>query len=313
MQYRLQPHFKRRPVLVALALSVCLWCAAPSLYAEITIVLNDDFVEQYKLHASITADFTIDKAHARPNTAKKDGDMHVAGRSDDVGLPIVAEIMNAKYEKPAVDLVHDREGTGSSVTLSGAWRLWCEHGGDSEQRQGEPLQPFTTTNPDHVFEIHPVTSVGGIDVTRSLTPITGYEPKEANQAFTAYENVRCEIDPTGPTTTITTTMAGYNYVEFQMELIDTPLWVDDGAFAFASVRDLDGELIIRKRRMVFLKDTPPYRSLQAAAIGDRLHVLGIPRISLSLVSWRAEHAATVPDALTWNLPYEIMVAGVYRE
>ena len=37
-----------------------------------------------------------------------------------------------------------------------------------------------------------------------------------------------------------------------------------------------------------------------------MHVLGIPRINLALVSWRAAQAKTRPEALQWNLPFEIV-------
>lgn len=45
--------------------------------------------------------------------------------------------------------------------------------------------------------------------------------------------------------------------------------------------------------------------------GDCQRVLGIPRLDLALVSWRARNAKTNPDALTWNLPYEIIVVDIY--
>jgi len=41
-------------------------------------------------------------------------------------------------------------------------------------------------------------------------------------------------------------------------------------------------------------------------------VLGIPRVDLALVSWRARNAPKRPEVLTWNLPYEIIVVGVYE-
>jgi hypothetical protein len=48
--------------------------------------------------------------------------------------------------------------------------------------------------------------------------------------------------------------------------------------------------------------------------GDRLPVLGTPRIDLALVSWRAKYAKDRPEVLNWNLPYEIIaVGGVYKD
>src|SRR5690349_2971885 len=70
--------------------------------AQIEITLKNSFIEKYKNRATIDATFKVDKAHKKPNPPTKDGDMHIAGRSTEVGLPIVAEIMNAKFENDSV-------------------------------------------------------------------------------------------------------------------------------------------------------------------------------------------------------------------
>ncbi len=95
-----------------------------------TIVLKRAWIEQFKDRATIDATFTIDHAHPRPNPPAKDGDMHVAGRAPkEIGLPTVAEIMNAAdaSEQGAVNTVHSNEGNGQFIAVSGAWRLWFEH------------------------------------------------------------------------------------------------------------------------------------------------------------------------------------------
>ena len=48
------------------------------------------------------------------------------------------------------------------MAVTGAWRLWPEHAGGEPQVQGEQLDKFNTTNPDHVFQIHPIASVNAI-------------------------------------------------------------------------------------------------------------------------------------------------------
>jgi hypothetical protein len=63
----------------------------------------------------------------------------------------------------------------------------------------------------------------------------------------------------------------------------------DGTYVLAQVRDLEGELLVRNRNMVFVKDTAPEEAVKQKKKGGRLHVLGIPRISLKLVEWRIEH------------------------
>ena len=48
-------------------------------------------------------------------------------------------------------------------------------------------------------------------------------------------------------------------------------------------------------------------------LSTRLHVLGIPRIDLSNISWRIKNYKTKPDVLNRDLPYEIIIVGVYKD
>ena len=93
------------------------------LHAQIQITLSNSFIEKYKDRVTIDATYTVDKAHPHPNPPKKDGDLHIAGRAPEIGLPTVAEIMNAGSEDSAVALVHGVEGTGTPIDILGAWRI----------------------------------------------------------------------------------------------------------------------------------------------------------------------------------------------
>jgi hypothetical protein len=292
---------------------------APPLRNGIHITLKNEFIEKYKDRVTITArHFIVDKAHPKPNPQAKDGDLHAAGRdAEDVGLPTVAEVMNARI-KPgadAVKLIHAAEGKDKTLEVTGAWRLWCEHGGTVPQAQGAALKAFKTTNPPHVFEIHPITAIDGTSVLESLRPIAGFKTKDAHDAFVNYENLPCRIVPGEGTTTLISHMAGYNYVEFILELGEDPRPLADGTAVLCDVRDLEGELLVRRRRMVFIKGSEPEQQVKGLTAGKRLHVLGLPRIDLALVSWRVQHAEDPKykndKPLNWNLPYEIIVAGSY--
>jgi len=283
------------------------------LVASVSVTLKNSFIEEYENRATIETQFTVDKAHSKPNSSAKDSDLHVAGRAPAIGLPAVAEIMNAKQEKTAMAADHGAEGTGNPITITGAWRLRSEHGGGDAQVQGESLRPFTTTNPDHLFEVHPVTEVAGEDIGDSLKRLAGFKYKDADAAFQRYENLPSEIDCGASTTTITTGMAGHNYVDFVMELNEGPTHtIPDCLTVMASVLDRGGELLVRNRRMVFVKGTVPYDAVRALKQSDRLRVVGIPRMSLSLVAWRCEHAGDRPEALNWSLPYEMIIVSVLK-
>ncbi|PYX90028.1 MAG: hypothetical protein DMG67_13715, partial [Acidobacteria bacterium] len=94
-----------------------------------TVTLKRAFIEKFKNRATIDASLIVDHAHPHPNPAKADGDMHVAGRAQQqVGLPMVAEIMNAAAgsETAAVTAVHQDEGDNQPVAITGVWRLWFE-------------------------------------------------------------------------------------------------------------------------------------------------------------------------------------------
>jgi hypothetical protein len=282
--------------------------------SEIEITLHNSFIDSCKNRVMIDVMFTVDRADLIPHPAFMDGDFHVAGRALEVGLPIVAEIKNAASEKEATTLIHSVEGTGKPIRLAGAWRLWSEHVGTKEEVQGKELSPIEVTNPDHVFEIHPVTQVDGLALLDSLHPVAGYIPVKADMAFRDFENIKCRIIPKEETTTIVTHKGQINDVEFLMEIgEDEQHVVTDGRFMNAAVFDLKGNRLLSKVRIVFIKDTPPEKIVKNLRRGDRLHVFGLPRVDLSIVAWRARHFANAQEILNLNLPYEIVVVGVYKD
>jgi hypothetical protein len=311
----------RRPVFSGLSLATCLvmlvLVSAPA-QAELNIVLKNDFIEKFKNRATITAQFTVD-ATSKVHPPSQDADIHIAGHSDDVGLPLVSEIMNAKGEPAALQAVKAAESSSQPVSVNGAWRIWSEHGGIDDQVQGAPVT-ITDSNPPHVFEIHPVINFDGHSVLKSIHSIQGYKPKDAHDAFMAYEGIQSVLSFNAETTTIRTVTAGYNYVKFIMELNEDPTHETDGGdgrSVFAKVYTADCELLLHKRRMIFVKDTPPETTVKALRQGKQLLVLGLPRIDLSLVSFRTncsrdtECAQKHPDVLSWSLPYEMIIVGVY--
>ena len=249
---------KSRFVLSRVLLASIALAATWPVAAEVSITLNSTFVEKYKNRATIDVKFIVDHSKGKPNPASKDGDMHVAGRdAKNIGLAAVAEIMNAKNHLDAVDAANNAAGTNGPISISGAWRIWNEHGGDNVFVQGKAVAAAATSNPDHVFEIHPISEVDGIDIRASYQPIPGYDAKKPEDVFPRYGNVRAKIIPKSGKVTIVSNGIGYNYVNFQMVLNEKPFKISDGALAKARVQDFEGHLLLRDKRMVFVKDTPP--------------------------------------------------------
>jgi hypothetical protein len=279
------------------------------------IRLQQSFIERYADRVTITADFVIEHAHRKPNKPIDDGDLHFAGKSVNIRLPTVAEIMNAAEEPAAMGVVHRLEGTDRSVRVTGVWRLWAEHPDRAGQVQGAVFPVAVDTNPKHVFEIHPITNIDRVSATRSLHPILGYSPTKAKKAFDHYENRRCKIVPALQTTIIDTPKAIYNYAEFRIKVPANFQKLVDGKRVEATVLDLNGKVLVPKRAMVFANGTPPEAALRRLPPDRVLHVLGIPRVSLQSIKQVSETLNNSPEnrVAARKLPYEMIIVGIYPE
>lgn len=290
-------------------------------YADITISLTRGFVKKNKDRATISTTFEVNKFHKKPNrigTGSDDGDVHIAGRDTVVLLPMVAEILNGKLEKDPFNFLLGMS-SGQSVPLVGVWRLWFEHPGSEDQIQGAAVAEPDDTNPDHVFEFHPVTKFGNFDCREGLVPIVDgakeFRGHPADKAFASYEQRPGTISKSNNGIMITSNKAGFNYVEFQMKLTGKPKEVSDGFIVLANVFKVDASdeeepLTEQPRRMIFVKGSPPGDTIATMSKGDTLHVLGIPRVNLNEVLAIADGLPNHDEYAFGGLPYEIIIVAV---
>jgi hypothetical protein len=278
-----------------------------------TVVLKKAFVQKYKDRATIDATFIVDHAHKRPNSPSKDGDIHASGRSSEVGLPMVAEVINAAQpkQKKAVDLIHAVEGKETKTNVSGAWRFWFEHPADLQIQFATVPKP-ANTNPDHSFEIHPVIQFGTEKVLDSLVPIPKFPAHAAKDAFASYEKLKVTIASTKTSITLQSPKSGFNYVDFNMRLLGKPKALKDGGLqVLANVEDDNDDPLAKNVRMIFVKDSPPAKALKALGSGDQMHVLGIPRVNLNAIFTLA--GTLGQEQVTRKLPYEMIVVAVFSD
>jgi hypothetical protein len=281
---------------------------------DIEIQINKSFLEKYKDRVSIATTFTVDQAMQNPAARIFDGDLHMAGQAPEIGLPAVAEIANGASAKKAADLVHSVEGTGKPLKISGVWRIWAEHAGRATEEQATPLPAAKSNNPGHVFEIHPIMRINDIGILDTFRPVEGYMPGGARSTFEMYEKAECTLTVKPKTVSIVTRKGLYNDVEFLMEISDErQIVVPGGRFVIASARDMKGDLLVKRLRMVFASGTPPEKAVKLLKRGDRLHVYGLPRMDFAEVSRRVRGSRTDPTLLTKPLPYEIIIQGVYKD
>jgi hypothetical protein len=291
--------------------------------------LSKKWIQQNMNHAT-TGEITFHVKEAKKSvnpisSGASDGDLHIAGGSAQTGLPMVAEIINGKMSAKAVQLA--KESTNQDVKLNGVWRLWFEHppsSGAKQKQFGDNPLTGPATNPDHMFEIHPISMIGGIDLAANLQRVDGYDAKPNDATFGNYESRLIDSwKVTADSVIIDSKKAGYNYADFVIRLNESPQEiVNDSArpepgryMAQAQVLDTDCTEIVDKktkqqiisgpRRMVFVENDAK-KVMGSAKAGSTFHVMGIPRINLERLVFYLNH----PDQLDKKkprLPYEMII------
>lgn len=288
------------------------------------LVLNRAWVEKYKDRATIAGEITIDHAGPvktpGPSKPSNDGDIHAASRSTDIGLPMVAEIMNAKDVLDAVKQVKNAEGNHAPFT--GVWRLWFEHP-PSGQTQTQDLtqlgKPGTNTNPAHCFEVHPLTEFDNINLEKTFHPVPGYDPKDAAAAFGRYEKLQISLSANAKTVTLSSQMIGFNYVQFKLRLQNAAIDLmkdDNGAVTGKQAKvDIftldaadDDEPLATDVRAIFVAGTEPAQEVAKLGAGSEMVVWGIPRLNLNAISTFLKAGGT--QATSRKLTYEMVIVAV---
>jgi hypothetical protein len=200
------------------------------------------------------------------------------------------------------------------VSITGVWRIWFEHLGTVDQIQGTPApNPAPKgSNPDHLFEIHPITTFAGVDVLDSFVEVPGYQAYPASIAFPYYDDTDATIQASQTAILIASGQRKYNYADFVMEIAGKPKDVGDGFIVLGNVYDSAGSLenpvSPNVHRMIFVKGTPPAAKLLTLSKGDTMHVLGIPRVNLTEVFLITSKNGT--NQVSLKLPYEMIIAGL---
>lgn len=315
-------------LLLVLVSKLNLWAADP----KFEIQLKKTWAQTFMDRTSIEAEMIIHHSHKQPNKVgqkSEDGDLHFSGESNDIGLPFVAEVVNAAAETKATDFIkatakanEDNPDHETSVHVTGAWRLWFEHPSTQQKQGGTNAFSPDTTNPNHSFEIHPVSMVKGsaqntFDVTNEIVPVEDFKTKklfeayDTQTAFPYYEGLTILVRASGSGIAIRSNQLKYNYVKFDVELTQKPKKVSDGYIALARVvddnaeeGDLPGQL-----RLIFVDGTDGAKAMSKAKAGSSFTVLGIPRLNLNAILQLVKKNGTAQ--FTAKLPYEMIIVGIY--
>jgi hypothetical protein len=305
-------------------------CSCQAVTKPSNLILKRAWVNKYANRATITGQMFVDHALHSPKTPNPrvpsdDGDIHAAGRSPQVGLPMVAEVMNAADDHASgVALVDAQEGKNQLVDVTGVWRLWFEHppSGKTQTQNFTNLPVPNNTNPSHCFEIHPIVSFAGKPLSATFHTIPKFQPKDATEAFNRYEKLKLDLRATATAVTLSSGMIGYNYVLFRMRLSGPPQPLkanddnsSDGLQATMEVFKVetdDGDPPLASGiRAIFVNNTAPANAVKDLKEGDELVVLGIPRLDLNQINlYLKAHGTTASNR---KLPYEIVIVAVNKD
>ena len=202
------------------------------------------------------------------------------------------------------------------------WSTWSVLGGSGASTRGKSPRSRTnrslsTSTPTRITSSISTPSAASVPTTYTEPSrrLRGTRRRKRGKAFKYYDSIPCQIvpDPVNRTTTLHTAKAKFNFVEFILRVDEDEQFITpDGRFVRCSALDLNRKPVATDVRMAFVKGTPPELAIRKLGKGSEMHVLGIPRIDLALVSWRAR-TATKPGVLDRDLPYEIIVVGVYDD
>ncbi|MBI5705687.1 MAG: hypothetical protein HZC36_01730 [Armatimonadetes bacterium] len=254
-------------------------------FAQPVLKLKNSFIDQLKNRATLSTQFTIDAVTER-HDQDKDGDLHIIGRSSDVGLRVIAEIKNALSFGPAEDLAI--ASVTHTLPVTGVWRLWFEHPEtQSDMVQFADVSVGTSLNQKHVFELHPLLRIGTEDLKASVGFVNGYLPYTSAYAFfrdpsKSYATGSIKVKRDATWTTLKCNTKAFNHVLLEAKLVSkAPLAGGDGTAATVTVMIGTQNLTMR---VITASGTKADIAINALTANKRFSLLAIPRVKLSWIA-----------------------------
>ncbi len=156
----------------ALALVLTVSGSSFSLVDAAELRLRKGLVEQRADRALITVAARFDHVKSTVNTLDKDCDLHAPIRTEEIRVAVVGEFMNAC--STGLDPAEVRRWTASGEEkIEGVLRIWFEHPGDKNEvlTEEKPLAAYSSSNPPHAVEVHPITRVGDRSFLSAIGPV----------------------------------------------------------------------------------------------------------------------------------------------
>jgi len=300
-----------------------LFVAAATAECQIEMSFTKSFINSIKDKITITIDYNLDNANDKNvetcsslNTgkgqsvrySKKEKDLILSGRNEYIGFPIVTRIFNAKYDWKAIDLISKNKG--KKINVTGVWRIWCDYFGNEIFKQTLTNERAKEYNPEHVFEMTPALRVNDINLDGYNEEISAQKITEAETAFEKYSNMKTQINIADSIVTLSLHGLDGNFVDFFITITGTQEVKNDGRVLLCNVYDKVDKLLYKNLRTIFMKDTEAEKTVRNLRKGEKLRVLGIPRIGLNEIYDRIKISEIDTNVLSGSLPIEMVIISL---
>lgn len=231
----------------------------------------------------------ISKVHGIGGSA--DCDVHVPLITQALFLPVLGEIKNACTMGPTQQELQDL--APGPMLVEGAFRIWFEGHDQKMPFREEDLQvpaSYGDSNPAHLVEIHPITRVGDLNlldhvrfIEKNGRTIAWKDATSFKRAVTTRLTVRSQSNNGSDYILMHCRCPSLaNHYQLDAEIVSPAHLTDngDGLIASAKILDEDENTIRDAVRIVAIKGTEAFDTLQAAAAGDEFTVYVLARLGL---------------------------------
>lgn len=256
-----------------------------------------------------------EKAHP----VDKDCDLHVPLRSEAIKVPMLGEIKNACSIPEGVTSTHWTEELRplekKTVKAEGVFRVWLEHPPEEEgerQCECEELPLYTSSNPDHMVELHPLTRLDDKSFLDHVKAVEKgkkkYKGSDGKRLTSTLEKkkitIQKETEDGESYIVIRGPKTGFNHWTLQATVKTTPKKARDGHYFAVDV--LSGAKVVKVNLPAFtIAGTETDKKITKAKAGDKVTLFGLVRLDLKTI------LKLVKDTeREIKMPYEMAVLAV---
>ncbi len=299
---------------------VLLLLVAPSSLLAAEIWLRERVVKKHRHDILVTIRATPEHIGEKARPIEKDCNLHVPLRSKDIRVAILGGIKNACSQPERTPANYWSRKLkpleGQVLEAEGVLRVWLEHPPQGGKRQCEcdPLPRYTSSTPDHMVQLHPLTRLGGIsflEMTRGVQkrdiPFIGHRGGKLPSTLNRRKISIRRVDKEGePYIAVKGSRTGFSHWTLLAVVMSVAEKRKDGHVFDVAVVHRDG-FMERNLRALTIMGTTADKSAGSLEVNDEVVLFGIMRLNLDVIERKAG-----PKWKSIPMPYELIVLDIMK-